>query len=256
MLIIIITSILIGFIFAPLGCMVLWKRYVYFGDGLAHATMLSGVLSIIMGIPIIYVGIISAIIFAYLVFKLKNKSDNNAAIGFISSSMISIALILSSIYSEKFNINNLLFGDIISATNNDIVILLVILLLVGIFFKKYYQDLIIIVLSQDIACSRKINTKIVEFLFLVILSFSVLSTIKIVGALLVTSVILIPAMIARVISKSPQEMIWLSMFFALLMNIIGIVLSFYFDLPFAPIIIVSGAIIYSALLLLQTLWRK
>ena len=57
MTIILAISVLIGLIFAPLGCLVLWKRYVYFGDGLAHASMLAAVLSVIAGIPILYAGI-------------------------------------------------------------------------------------------------------------------------------------------------------------------------------------------------------
>ena len=96
MIVIFIISALIGLIFAPLGCLVLWKRYVYFGDGLAHASMLAAVISVIAGVPILYAGIINTLLFVVIVFKLKSESGNNAAIGLTSSLMISIALILSS----------------------------------------------------------------------------------------------------------------------------------------------------------------
>ena len=237
---IIIISTLIGIIFAPLGCLVLWKRYVYFGDGLAHASMLAAVISALLGIPIIYAGIINTAIFAFVVFKLKSKSGNNAAIGLTSSLMISLALILSYIFPGKFNFTSLLFGDIVISSSRDIATLSMLLLLVLAFFFTFYKRIILMIISKDIASSRGINVNILEFIFLSLLSFSVLATIKIVGALLVTSIILIPAMTARIVSTSPLMMIILSIFFAQIMNILGITLSFYADLPFAPIIILCG----------------
>lgn len=241
---IIAISTLIGLIFAPLGCLVLWKRYVYFGDGLAHASMLAAVISVLLGIPVFYAGIINTALFAFVVFKLKNKSGNNAAIGLTSSLMISLALILSYIFPGKFNFTSLLFGDIVIASSRDIVTLSILLLLVAAFFFIFYKKIILLIISKDVASSRGINVSIIEFIFLSLLSFSVLATIKIVGALLVTSIILIPAMSARIISTSPLMMIILSIFFAQIMNISGIVLSFHADLPFAPIIILCGGGIF------------
>ncbi len=241
---IIVISILIGLIFAPLGCLVLWKRYVYFGDGLAHASMLAAVISVLLGIPIFYAGIINTALFAFIVFKLKNKSGNNAAIGLTSSLMISFALILSYIFPSKFNFTSLLFGDIVIASSRDIISLSILALFVFVFFFSFYKKIILVIISKDIASSRNINVSIIEFIFLSLLSFSVLVTIKIVGALLVTSIILIPAMSARIISTSPLMMIILSVIFAQIMNAFGIALSFYADLPFAPIIILCGGGIF------------
>ena len=241
---IIIISTLIGLIFAPLGCLVLWKRYVYFGDGLAHASMLAAVISVLLGAPIFYAGIINTALFAFIVFKLKTKSGNNAAIGLTSSIMISLALILSYIFPGEFNFTTLLFGDIVIADSKDIITLSFLLLAVMIFFLAFYRKLILMILSKDVASSRGIKVDMLEFIFLCILSFSVLATIKIVGTLLVTSIILIPAMIARIISTSPYMMIILAIIFAQIMNISGIALSFYADLPFAPIIILCGGGIF------------
>jgi zinc transport system permease protein len=244
MIVIFIISALIGLIFAPLGCLVLWKRYVYFGDGLAHASMLAAVISVIAGVPILYAGIINTLLFVIIVFKLKSESGNNAAIGLTSSIMISIALILSYIFPGYFNFTSLLFGDIISTDVNDALILCAILAIVIIFFVSFYRNLILIILSKDLAHSRGVRVKMLEFLFLSILSFAVLATIKIVGVLLVTSIILIPAMVASLISSSPLKMIVIAIFVAQLMNLCGIILSFYADMPLAPIIILCGGLLY------------
>jgi len=241
---IILVSILIGLIFAPLGCFVLWKRYVYFGDGLAHASMLALAISVIAGLPIIYAGIVNTLLFALLVFKVKTKSENNAAIGMTSSIMISLALIVADIFPGRFNFNSMFFGDIITATNEDVFRLCIILGVTSLFLVIAFRQLILTILSRDIAHSRGIRVKLLEFLFLSILSFAVIATIKIVGALLVTSMILIPAMIARLTSNTPIMMIWLAIFFAGAMNFSGVLLSLYADLPFAPIVILCGGVIY------------
>lgn len=253
MIVVLTISVLLGLIFAPLGCLVLWKRYVYLGDGLAHASMLAAVLSITAGIPIIYAGIINTLLFALIVFKLKNKSGNNAAIGLTSSLMISLALILSYIFPGKFNFTSLLFGDIITANSDDIIILIILLAAVLLFFIATYKNLVMTVLSKDIARTRGIKVAILEFVFLTIFSFAVLSTIKIVGALLVTSIILIPAMAARLISNSPSMMIISAIFLAQLMNFGGILVSLYIDIPFAPVIILCGGGLYISILFFQTI---
>jgi len=244
MLTIVVVSLLIGLVFAPLGCVILWKKYVYFGDGLAHASMLAGILSIMTDIPIFYSGILCSALFAIAVFKLKDNSDNNAAISLTTSLMISLSLALSYAYPSKINIAKYLIGDILLADGKDIAILLCILVIVILFLIVYYKAIILIVLNKDVASSMGINIKLVEFIFLIILAFSVLSTIKIVGALLVTSIIVIPAMAARNMAKSPLSMIMLACLFSLLMNSFGILLSLYVDLPLAPAIILSGGTLY------------
>jgi zinc transport system permease protein len=244
MLIIILISILISLIFAPLGCVSLWKRYTYFGDGLSHASLLSGSISIIADIPIIYSGLLLAIIFAVFVFKLKNISGSNAVISLISSFMLAIAFILASITTSQVNINHLLFGDIISASLDDLITLSVLLVVVGCFYIIFYSRILLIVLNRDIAQVRGINVKMIELLFLIILSLAVFLTIKIVGALLVTSILIIPAMAARIIAMTPLQMIIIAVGFALASNLFGLYVSFHLDIPTMPIIIIINVMIY------------
>lgn len=256
MLTIIAISTLISFIFAPLGCLVLWKKYVYYSDGLAHASMFAAAISIIAGVPVFYAGIVNTLIFAFIVFKLKNNSGNNAAIGMASSVMVSAALVLTYIFPGRFNLAGLLFGDIITANFEDMVVISLILCFVCLFFFLAYKRLLLMILNRDIARSRGIRVEFWEFGFLTLLSFAVLASIKIVGALLVTSMMLIPAMSSRLFARSPAKMIFGALIVAQLMNASGIMLSLHADMPFAPIIIISGAVIYIICALLVTFFRK
>lgn len=247
---IIIVSLLIGLIFAPLGCVVIWKRYVYFGDGLAHASILAGVASVLFNIPLFYAGIIISIFFAIIIFKFRLSSGKSAAIGLVSSMMTSLALILNAAYPGSISIFTLLFGDIISVTYEDIPGLLILLGAVTLFLITSYRNIILMIFNRDIAFSRGINVNILEFCFLSLLSFAILYTIKIVGALLVTSIIIIPAMCGRLIAPTPLMMIIISTVYVTAMNLTGVFLSIKTDLPFAPLIILCGGVFFVATFLL------
>lgn len=244
MLTIILISILTALIFAPLGCLALWKKYIYFGDGLAHAAILAGSVSIIFDLSLIYSGIITAMIFACLVFKFKNISGTNATINLISSLMLSMALIFAVMFPARININQLLFGDIISASKQDLVTLAVVLVMVYSFIIIFYKQILLIVLDRDIALVKKVKVNFIELSFLILLSISVFTTIKIVGSLLVTSVLIISAMSARLISNTPLQMITISIIFASVSNLCGLYISYLQDIPVAPVIILVESVIY------------
>ena len=244
MLTIILITVLTALIFAPLGCLALWKRYIYFGDGLAHAAILAGSISAILDLPLFYSGIITAIIFASLVFKFKNISGTNATMNLISSLMLSGAMILAVVNPSRININQLLFGDIISVSKYDLITLGCVFTMVYGFIIIFYKQILLIVLDRDIACVKKIPVNFIELSFLILLSISVFTTIKIVGSLLVTSILIIPAMSARLISNSPLQMIIISIIFASASNLGGLYISYLKDVPVAPVIIIVESIIY------------
>ena len=129
----------------------LWKKYTYFGDGLAHASLLAGTLSVIIQLPILYSGSMVAIIFAILVFILKNKSGSNAVVLLVSSCMLACALVVGYLNPLQVNITNLLFGDILSASYHEMFLLCAILIMVSLFMWGYYKQIILIIINRDTA---------------------------------------------------------------------------------------------------------
>lgn len=248
---IILALILISCIFAPLGCIALWKRYIYFGDGLAHSSFLAASISIIGYFPLIYSGIIVAILFSLFVFIFQNNSEKNAVINLISSFMLAIALIINYFFSAQNYIVNLLFGDILSVTFDDLIILVIMLITIISFIVYFYNQILLIIINRDIAVIKNVKVNIIELVFLLLLSLSVFSAIKIVGVLMVTAILLIPAMIARFLANSPALMIIIAIFVSLFINFCAGAISFYFDLPLTPLVIIIGSFIYGLLYLKQ-----
>lgn len=242
--IILLALILISLIFAPLGCIVLWKRYSYFGDGISHASLLAGSIALTTGLPIVFSIPLAAIAFALLISIFKNNSDTNSTVGLISSLMLSTAIVISTLSPSSVNIEHLLFGDIISVTYTNILVLMAIISVNSLFISLQYRNILLETLSKDIAVIHNVKVRTLDFLFLLILSITICSTVKIVGALMVVSLLIIPPMIAGLFSKSPLQMIILAVIISLATNLIGIFLSFYLDFPPAPTIVILGAVTY------------
>ncbi len=251
MFLIIATLILISFIFAPLGCVSLWKKYIYFGDGLAHASILAVSVSLILDLPLIYSGVIISIIFASSVFLLISVSNANAVVSLISSFMLSVALLISYIAPSRINIDDLLFGDILAVSIHDVYMLLGMLVAVLSFVYLLCDKMVLIILHRDIARIKNIHVNLIEFTFLMLLSLSIFVTIKIVGTLLVISILIIPAMIARCISKNYTMMLVNSIIISLITNLLSLMISFYVDLPITPIIIIFSSFVYIGLIFIK-----
>jgi zinc transport system permease protein len=251
MLLIAISLILISFIFAPLGCFALWKKYVYFGDALSHATMLATSISIILNLPIIFSGIISSVIFSIAIFLFTSSSNISSVISIISSFMLAIALICSYIYPSKINTESLLFGDVLSINYSDIFMLISLLIIIIIFIYKFGDQIILTILHQDIAKIKNINVAFIEFTFLILLSLSIFLTVKIAGALLIVNLLIAPSMIAKFISTTHYKMIIYSTIISIIINLSSFIICLYIDMPLAPIIVINSSIIYISLVFFQ-----
>lgn len=249
-MLIIIISTLLSCILAPMGAISLWKRYIYFTDALAHTSLLVGVINIMTNIPVIYSGLFVAILFAILVFKLQKKTDNNVAITMISSGMLSVAILYTHLNKVEINIKSLLFGNINNGSIHDLIMLTIMLIIIVIFILKFYNQIILGILNKEIAKLHGNNIDFIELIFLILLSLSVFVTMKIVGMMLVMSILLIPPVTAKLFSSTPLQMIIYSILIAFITNLIGLGISFYFLLPVAPVIIIIGFILYCSCVLI------
>ncbi len=244
MILVILSLILISANLAPLGCITIWKKYVYIADGLAHASIITIILSLILGINIIFTSFIMSCLFALFMINFRNTSDSNALIGFASSLSLALALLISSYYPEQNLLSQILFGDLIFINYVDLLVLFCIFLL-NVSFNLYnFRSLLLVIINPDIAKCKGINVKFLEFTYLFLTAFIIQISLQIVGALLVTAITIVPALIAQIISSSPLQMIKRSVVISIIISICGMALSILLDLALAPLIITSGALCF------------
>ncbi len=236
----------IAIIAGVMGCFVVWRNMAYFGDSLAHSSLLGIALGLICSIGANIGILLVCLIFALVLVFLQQKRilATDTLLGILSHSALSIGMVVISLLEIRFNLHSYLFGDILTVMVNEIYWIygggLIVLLLI--FLN--WNSLILMTINEDLAKSEKIKTFKLQLLLMALMAIFVVISIRVVGLLLVTSMLIIPAASARQIAKSPESMVVISVIIAILSLVIGILISFKLDTPSGPSVVVSSSIIF------------
>ncbi len=229
-----------------LGCFVIWKRMAYFGDSLSHSSLLGIALGIALGVNTTIGTFIICCLFAALLVYLQNKRilSNDTLLGILAHSSLSIGIVSISLLNKRVNLDSYLFGDILTVTNSEVVWFFVATLFVVTVLYFIWGKLVLLTIDENIAMAEKVNTKIIWAIFLTLLIIFVATCVKVVGILLVTSMLIMPAAAARQVSKSPIQMGVISSFIGVFSVILGLISSIFFDTPTGPTIIMILVIVF------------
>lgn len=206
-----------------------------------------------MGISNLNIGmIIFAIGFAILLNYVKNKITYGADTIISVFSSIAIALGLA-ILAQTGNFNqysSYLVGDILSITDSEIFYVFIIAVFVLTFWYFTFNKLHLISINSTLAKSKRINTKKIDNIFAILIAIVVMISIRWIGILLINSLLILPAASSRNIAKDMRWYHLYSVIFSLFSGISGLILSYYFNIPTGPmIVIISGAIYFITLFL-------
>ena len=204
----------------PLGCFVIWRRLAYFGDTLAH----SGLLGVTIG------------------FILK---VDLSLLGLLAHSSLAIGLVFIAILTTiRFDLMGLLLGDILSVTPNDIIIIWFGGSLILLILFYIWKSLFAATVSYDLAKAEGMNPEISNYIFTVILAGIIAISIKMIGVLLITGLLLIPPAMSRNFSTSPIQMMFFSIIGGILSVVIGLFCSLELNTPSGPSIIVASLMLF------------
>ena len=242
-----IAGIGIAIVTGPLGCLVIWRRLSYFGDTLSHSALLGVTLAYAFSINIsLSVFIISGIVALLLIsLQKRTKLAGDSLLGLLAHSTLAIGLVLIGFLSSiRFDLMGLLFGDILAVTIEDIFIIwfggLIILGILFYIWKSIFASTV----NYDLAAAEGMKPDISNFIFTLLLAGVIALSIKMIGALLITGLLLIPAASARSLSSNPRQMIILSMLIGIISVIMGLFSSLEFNTASGPSIIVAALVLF------------
>lgn len=242
----------IALVAGPLGAFVVWQRMAYFGAALSHAALLGVALSFFLDINLKF-GIISiSILFSLLAATLqKNMSySRDTILGIIAHGSLAVGLILASFMQEmRIDLTAYLFGDILTITATDIIMIYSGVAVTLITILLLWRKLLICTIHKDWARAQHINPDTIQLIFMLLLSLVIALSIKIVGILLIVSLLIIPAAIARRFSETPEDMALLSIAFGGLSVIGGLFASFQWDTPAGASIVTTATLLFTLSLL-------
>ena len=244
-----IAIILVSPIFAILGTMIVNNKMAFFSDALGHSAICGIAIGTILGISNVNISMIFfAIVFALLLNWVKNKTTYGADTIISVFSSIAIALGLA-ILAQSGNFNkysSYLVGDILSITNVEILYVFLTFITVMIFWYFTFNKLNVISINTSLAKSRGINIKLIDNIFVILIAIIVMISIRWIGILLINSLLILPAASSRNIAKNMRIYHLYSVIFSIFSGMLGLILSYYYNIPTGPMIVMISGIIYFA----------
>jgi zinc transport system permease protein len=245
-----ITGSLIAVLCSVLGVFLVLRRLSLIGDGLAHVTFGSVALSLIMGFSSTYltVAAIPLVLLSSLgILKLTEKARiyGDAAIGIVSSLGIAFGIILASV-AGGFNVDlfSYLFGNILAIGNVDMAIALVLFIVVMVAVVFFYRDLFAITFDEELAKCSGVRTSAINTVLVLLTALTVVLAMKVVGIMLISALLILPAVSALQVARSFISTIIASCCFATISVILGIFGSFILNLPTGGSIVIINFILF------------
>ena len=237
----------VAFVTGPLGCFVVWRRLSYFGDTLAHSALLGVTIALSLEFNIALSVFITASVIALFLIQLQKKTNlpGDALLGLLAHSSLGIGLVAIGFLSFiRFDVMGLLFGDILAVTTNDLLVIWIGGLLILLTLRFIWKPLFASTVNYELAEAEGLKPDIAKAIFTLLMAAVIALSIKMIGLLLVTGMLIIPAAFARNLSDTPKQMVLFSIIGGLLSVILGLFSSLKFNTPSGPSIITAALLLF------------
>jgi len=234
----------IALIAGPLGCFVVWRRMAYFGDTMAHSGLLGVAIGLFFSINLI-LGVFIACVAVALVLVFLQRARGLATdtlMGILAHSALSLGLVVISFMpSVRVDLMGYLFGDILAVSMTDIFLIYAASLTSLLCLVLVWNRLLALTVHNQLAAAEGIATKSLHIVFMLLIAGLIAAAMKIVGILLITSLLIIPAAAARPFVRSPEAMAVMAIMVGFAAVTLGLVASLQWDTPSGPSIVLASA---------------
>jgi zinc transport system permease protein len=232
----------------PLGCFVVWRRMAYFGDATSHAAILGVALSLAFSLSIFIGVLVVALAMALLVLALSERVyAMDTLLGVAAHGALALGLVAVSFLSGiRIDLMAYLFGDILAVGRVDLAVIWIGAAVVLVLLRVRWQALLLVTLNTDLAAARGYDARREQLILTLALAVLVAVAIKVVGALLITAMLIIPAAAARSFAKTPEAMAVMAAVIGVISALVGLAVSFQWDTPTGPTIVVVATLFFVA----------
>lgn len=251
----ILSGVVLAIAASILGVFVVLRRMSFFSDAIAHASLTGVAIGLLLNlhptIGAISVSVLVGLIMGYIMKK--NTLSSDTIIGVLFSSSVALAIfIISLLPGLQVDITSLLFGNILTTTLSDVYLAVTLFIVILIFVRYATKPMLKYSFNHDIGEIEHKEMQVVNYLFLALVALTIAVSLKIIGAILVSALIIIPAASAQNISKDLRSMVFYAIFFGVTSVLLGMYASFIFDTPSGSTIVLSATMIF----LLSLVMRK
>ncbi|MCX8956229.1 zinc ABC transporter permease subunit ZnuB [Erwinia psidii] len=231
----------------PLGSFIVWRRMSYFGDTLAHASLLGVAFGLLLNINPFYAVIAVTLLLSLLLVWLERRPllAIDTLLGILAHSALSLGLVVVSLMSGvRVDLMAYLFGDLLSVTPSDLWIIAVGVALVLAVLIANWRSLLSVTISPELAQVDGVNIARARMIIMLVTALTIGVAMKFVGALIITSLLIIPAATARRFARSPEQMAVCAVLAGMLSVTSGLAFSAVYDTPAGPSVVLAAALLF------------
>lgn len=236
----------VALVAGPLGSFVVWRRMSYFGDTLAHSALLGIALGISLDANLNLAVIASCALLACLLVALQQRKviSTDTLLGILAHSSLSLGLIAISLLEVRIDLLGYLFGDLLTVTGQELMWIYIGAGIILSLLLVFWRPLLAITVDEDLAQAEGYQVLWIRLLLMLLIAIVIAVAMKIVGVLLITALMVIPAATARRLTNSPESMAALSSLVGCGAVVIGLYSSLQWDTPTGPSIVVSATSLF------------
>ncbi|CAL4043151.1 zinc ABC transporter permease subunit ZnuB [Buchnera aphidicola] len=236
-----LAGILLTLATGPLGSFIVWRRMSAFGDTLSHSSLLGLSVGVLFNINSFYMILFFLLLISSFIVLLEHISflSLDTILGIISHSALSLGMIILSIMSEKkrISIANYFFGNLLKVNDVDLMIIVSVIIVISFFLIFYWREILFLTINPELAIVDGINIAKIRLIFILMTTLVIAISIKFIGSLVVTALLIIPSSTARRFATSPENMAMLASCIGMLGVTIGMGIAIFFDIPTSPSIV-------------------
>ncbi|CCL24634.1 metal ABC transporter permease [Clostridioides difficile] len=243
----VIVGILVSLCSSLLGVSLVLKKYSMIGEGLSHVSFGAIAIAVALGVSPLKLSIPIVIIVAFLLLRIKESSKikGDSAIALISSSSLAIGVISIAITTGmNTDVCNYMFGSILAMSKNDVYLSVVLSIVVIFLFTIYYNKIFAITFDENFTKSTGINVNFYNMMIAILTAITIVLGMRMMGAMLISSLIIFPSIISMKIFKSFKSVVISSGLVSILSFCIGMTISYKFSTPTGASIVVVNIIIF------------
>ena len=235
----------------PLGAFVVWRRMSYFGDTLSHASLLGVAIGLLLNVNPYHMVIVVTLLLALCLIWLEKRPQFaiDTLLGILAHSALSLGLIVSILSGARVELMGYLFGDLLAITLSDVILILIGVAIVSLLLLHYWTPLLATTVNQQLAHVDGIKTGYMKLLLVFMLALTIGLSMKFVGALIITALLVIPPAAARRFSQTPEQMALLAIIISMLSVTGGMALSWFYDTPAGPSVVICSTVLFMISLL-------
>lgn len=244
----------VALVAGPVGCLVLWRRMVYFGAALAHSTLLGVALAFVLDVNPTFGILVVCLLLGLALIALERQHlwASDTVLGVLAHATLALGLlVIAFVRALRVDLMGYLFGDILAIGDGDLIIIFA-LALIGLgVLALIWRPLLSMTVDEELAAIEGVPVLRVHLAFVSLLAVLIAVAMKVVGMLLILALLIIPAAAARRLAASPEQMAVAAVLIGEASVILGLFGSLQWDLPSGPMIVVVTLVFFLVALVLS-----